>query len=90
MMNIVFITIGFALVLFLLLPFNIPPAPQELLNIGNNVADVVRPGVEIMAYIFTPLLLWLALFGIVALFAAKPIYAAVMWVLRKIPILGIK
>jgi len=90
MMNIVFIVIGFAVLLFFLLPFNIPPAPPELVTMGENFASFVTPGFQIMRYIFSPLLIWLALLGIVVLFAAKPIYAAVMWVLRKIPILGIK
>lgn len=70
--------------------FNIPAMPSEVSTILQTVLDAMTMGLTYIAN-FTHLDYLLTLFGIVMAFDVGVLgYKAVMWILRKIPMLGIK
>lgn len=89
---IVFIVIlGVALLLgvFVILP-PLPPTPQVLLDLSTSLADILFNTMYFMSHVLTKPLL-LAILGVsMGLFLFQPVYHSVMWVLKKIPVLGIK
>lgn len=89
---IVFILLGGSAVLlaaFALMP-DFPATPQSVIDTGNTVITFVMDVVQIFRYVLSPLLFWAGLVVILAIFAVEPVYHGIMWVLKKIPILGIK
>lgn len=71
-------------------PFNIPLLPQEISVVLQTVLDYLQVGFGILAN-YTHLDYLFVLYGIVLAFDGGLLaYKFVMWVLRKIPVLGIK
>ena len=88
---VILITIGVALLMgiIVLMP-NFPPTPDSFNDILEQLADFMGGISHVLIYIFGTQL-FLAFIGIfVAVMVAEPVYHGVMWVLRKIPVLGIK
>ena len=80
----------YGLLEWLTAPFNIPLLPPEVSEILRTVLDYLKVGFGILAN-YTHLDYLFTLFGIVLAFDAGLLgYKFVMWVLRKIPVLGIK
>lgn len=74
--------------LALMPPF--PDAPAGLTGAADALIGIIHDALAIAAYFLSPWLL-LTIFSVfLAIMAAEPIYHGVMWVLRKIPMLGIK
>ncbi len=68
---------------------SIPSLPDDVENYLNYFLDYLNLGLQILAN-YTPLNYLLTLFGIVvAIEVGLAIYHFVMWVLKKIPMLGI-
>ncbi len=89
---IVFLVIaGIALLttVFIAMP-NIPPVPPELIAFQSGFNDILLTAIQFLRYIFSPALIYVALVVITAVFLGEPIYHGIMWILRKIPVLGIK
>ena len=68
----------------------LPATPPYLLSFNEQLADILQNGVLFLQYLFTPILLTTTIVVIIAIFAAEPIYHSIMWILRKIPMVGIK
>lgn len=72
-----------------LLVFSLPKLPTEVAGFINNIFDYMVAGAGIVAN-YTPLGYLMTLFGILlAVDAGLAIYHFVMWVIRKIPMLGV-
>ena len=69
---------------------NIPQLPDELHSFISDFMEYLQTGLQILA-VYTHLQYLLTLIGVVVLIdAAMLIYHFVMWVLKKIPMLGIE
>lgn len=89
---IVFVIVtGLALLLaaFVALP-PLPATPQVMIDIGDTFIDGVVNFINLMHYIFHPVLFRAFLVVTFLIFFFQPIYSGIMWILRKIPVLGIK
>lgn len=74
----------------LLLFFEIPKLPQEVNGYINTLFDYLETGASLLAN-YTPLDYLLVLFGIIlAVDAGILIYHFVMWIIKKIPMLGME
>ena len=72
----------------LTLPINIPPMPEQASQYIEQFFDYIEMGAGILAN-YTPLGYLLTLFGVViAVDIGIKLYHFVMWILRKIPMLG--
>ncbi len=68
---------------------DIPSMPPEVMEYLNKALEYISVGLQILA-VYTPLQYLLTLFGIVvAIEVGLKIYHFVMWVLKKIPMLGV-
>lgn len=68
---------------------NIPDLPPEVITVANQVTQYLIVGLKLVAN-FTHLDYLLVLFGIVvAVDAGLLLFKFIMWVVRKIPMLGI-
>lgn len=80
-------------VLSVLLVFQLPELPASVISVANTAVDYVTAGVNVIhLFIGNTAMGVLALcFKLVILFnAAYFLYSVVMWVLRKVPFLGLK
>ena len=76
--------------LSLLLIFKIPQLPQTALDYIDTAFDYLTAGAGLLAN-YTPLEYLLSLFGILLLVdVGINVYHFVMWIVKKIPMLGIK
>ncbi len=74
----------------ILLIFEIPPLPTEASTYINTLFNHLVSGASILAN-YTPLSYLLTLFGIiVAVDVGINIYKFVMWIIKKIPFLGVE
>jgi len=69
---------------------DVPPIPTAIADASQDVIDFVGQGTSLLAVIFTPALLSAAVVVILAMFFFSKVYHVTMWVLKKIPLLGIK
>lgn len=70
-------------------PINIPSMPADVETYLSNFLEYMEMGLQVLA-VYTPLEYLLVLFGIiVAIDVGLAVYHFVMWVLKKIPMLGI-
>lgn len=75
---------------FLTSGLNIPALPPEVMEIAASVTQYIVMGLQFIAN-YTHLDYLLTLFGIVAAIdGSLLVYKFIMWVLRKIPMLGIE
>ncbi len=71
-------------------PIDIPPLPDEVRTIMNEVMVYITAGMELLGN-WTHLPYLLTLFGIVVLVdAAILVYNIVMWIIKKIPMAGMQ
>ena len=83
------IDLVFGLVSLILSAFDIPEFPPELMQVVNSLSQYIQMGIAILSN-YCHMSYLLALFGIVlAVDVAILGYRFVMWILRKIPMLGI-
>lgn len=72
----------------LTLPISIPPLPDSIKEIISEVMEYMETGIALLAN-YTDLGYLLVLFGIIiAVDVGVLLYKLVMWILRKIPMLG--
>ncbi len=68
---------------------NIPSMPADVSSYISTFTSYIKTGLQILA-VYTPLQYLLTLFGIViAIELGLKIYHFVMWVIKKIPMLGV-
>lgn len=68
---------------------NIPQIPEDIYSYIDTAVRYIGTGLKIVA-VYTPLQYMLTLFGIViAIEVGLKIYHFVMWVIKKIPMLGV-
>lgn len=76
-------------ILSLLFVFKLPALPADVTGYIENIFDYMVTGAGILAN-YTPLGYLMILFGVIlAIDAGLVIYNLVMWIIRKIPMLGI-
>lgn len=83
------IDLVFGLVNMIMSAFNIPSLPPELMSVIDGFAQYIQMGIAILSN-YCHMGYLLALFGVVvAVDVAILGYRFIMWILRKIPMLGI-
>lgn len=69
---------------------NFPATPDFIESLAYSGIDLIGTGIRVLAWLMSPPLF----FGSIALFfgvmIAEPVYHLTMWILKKIPMLGIK
>jgi len=80
---------GLLVTAFALMP-DLPETPQVFLDISDLTVNFLNNFLALCNYLFSPLLFRAFLLILVLYLAFEPIYYLVMWILRKIPVLGIK
>lgn len=91
MIQVLMITIGIALIMFAFGLFgNLPPTPDWLLSINGYIGDILAVIVYYCRWLFTPELFFGGMAIIFAIMLWQPLYDSSMFVLKKIPMLGIK
>ena len=85
------VVVGVALIIsvFALMP-DLPATPQVLVDSTNLLVSLISNFVGLYKYTMTPVLALVSVVLSIAIFAFDPIYKVSMWILRKIPVLGIK
>lgn len=85
------LTAGVALILaiFLVMP-DLPATPQVLIDSTDLLVNILSQFVGVYKYIMSPSLAFVSVTMIIAIFAFEPIYKIALWVLRKIPVFGVK
>lgn len=72
-----------------LLILNIPQLPEQVQNYINTLFDYLVSGASVLAN-YTPLSYLLTLFGVIlAVDIGINVYKFVMWILKKIPMIGV-
>jgi len=69
---------------------NLPATPDWLVGTSSLLVEYISWPVHILASILNDHLFYGSLIIVAAVMAWEPVYHSIMWVLRKIPILGIK
>lgn len=69
---------------------NLPPTPDWLQGVADGAIDLMTFGVYTLSWLFTAQLFFGTMVIVGAVMVWEPVYHLIMWVLRKIPILGIK
>lgn len=73
---------------FLTRPINIPPLPTEIQSYMSKFFDYLETGAGVLAN-YVPLSYFFILFGVIlAVDVGVQIYHFIMWLIRKIPFLG--
>jgi hypothetical protein len=67
-----------------------PATPSAVTSGGSWVTDQVGSVISVLNYVFTPALMTAVMVVVVAMFTWEYIYAAAMWLIRKIPMINIK
>lgn len=84
------LNVVYAILSLLTAPINIPSLPEGVQTFIQEAIQYIRMGIALLAN-WTDLDYLLVLFGlVVAVDVGLLVYKAVMWFLRKIPMLGIK
>lgn len=76
-------------VVFVVMP-DLPATPEFLVTMQQAFNDILLNAIQFIRYFLTPQLTFVSLVVIIAVFASEPVYHGIMWILRKIPVLGIK
>lgn len=91
MVNVILIGAGLALLAFAFGLFgNLPPTPEFLQGVSDTLVDILVWPFQLMSGLIGGHLFFGTIILVAAVIAWEPVYHLVMWVLRKIPILGIK
>lgn len=80
-------------VLSVLLVFNLPQLPDSVVTVANSLTGYITTGFAVLRAVVGDTCMGVlgVLFNLVILMnAAYMLYSLVMWVLRKIPMLGLK
>lgn len=80
-------------VLSVLLVFNLPELPEDVISIADSVKTYISSGIGILAAFIgdgAMRVISVLLGLVIAMNAAYALYSLVFWVLRKIPMLNIK
>lgn len=85
------VVVGVALIIsvFILMP-DLPATPQILIDSTNLLVSLISNFVGLYKYMMTPALALVSIVLSIAILSFEPIYKVSMWILRKIPVLGIK
>ena len=86
---IVIAAIGLLTTVFIIMP-DFPATPELLISMQEAFNNILLQAIQFIRYFLTPQLTFVSSVVIIAVFASEPIYHAIMWILRKIPVLGIK
>lgn len=88
--NLLFVAIITVLkAIFSIMP-DIPSPSQTLQDDVSNVLGLVQNVIGLVDYIFTPAIVALAIISAVLIMNAEYIYVFIMWLIKKIPFLGMK
>lgn len=69
---------------------NIPNFPSELINNINSFLDLIFNNLTLLGFFVRPITLQIAIPILIILLNFEYLYKLTMWILRKIPMLGIK
>jgi len=89
-MQIFIIGIAIALVTYVVgfMP-NLPPIDPGIVAVGDSINGFMSQAYFLLCYIFSPVLVVFAITAGIAIMTFEHIYHGIMWILRKIPVLGI-
>lgn len=68
----------------------IPGLPDSIADIGDYINMIVTNGAGIVAFFISPVLLKSLFTVIIAVMSFEEFYPFIMWLLKKIPMVGIK
>ena len=74
---------------FVVMP-DLPATPELLIAIQDGFNNILLQAIQFIRYFLSPQLTFVVVMVIAAVFASEPIYHGIIWILRKIPVLGIK
>ncbi len=74
---------------FVVMP-DLPATPELLISMQEAFNSILLNAIQFIRYFLSPQLTFVVVMVIAAMFASEPIYHGIMWILRKIPVLGIK
>jgi hypothetical protein len=69
---------------------NAPATPQSVIDGGAWITDQIGSVIAVLNYVFGATLLAAIMVVVIAMFTWEYIYAASMWIIRKIPMINIK
>jgi hypothetical protein len=81
--------ITFVIAIFSPLP-TVPATPQAIIDGGAWVTTTIGEVISVLNMLYTPTLLAACMIVIIAAFNFEMIYHAIMWILRKIPMINMK
>lgn len=79
--NLLFIVFGW---------INLPAFPEDLTNSINSFLDLIFNNLNLLGFFIRPSTLTLSIPILIALLNFEKLYKLTIWILRKIPMLGIK
>lgn len=74
---------------FVVMP-DLPATSELLISMQEAFNSILLNAIQFIRYFLSPQLTFVVVMVIAAVFASEPIYHGIMWILRKIPVLGIK
>lgn len=86
---IVHIIIGTVKLILGVLP-TVAATPQAIVDGGTWITDQIAGVISVLRYVLTDALLWACIAVVIGMFTFEMAYHAVMWVIRKIPMINIK
>lgn len=69
---------------------NLPPIDPGIVAVGDSVLGFMSQAYFLLCYLFSPVLVTFAISAGLGIIFFEHIYKGIMWILRKIPVLGIK
>ncbi len=69
---------------------NAPATPSAVVSGGDWIVDSIASVISVLNWVFTPALMTAIVIIVVGMFTWEYIYAATLWLLRKIPVINIK
>jgi hypothetical protein len=67
-----------------------PATPDILIDMSNQLAAMIHQAMGVITYLLSAPILYATVIVVIGVFTAEPAYHTIMWVLKKIPVLGIK
>jgi len=68
----------------------LPPISQSVISGGNWIVSTVASVIFPFQYLYTPVLFNFMFVGLLGIVLFEPTYHLILWILRKIPVFGIK
>jgi hypothetical protein len=81
--------VSFTKTVFGIMP-SVPATPQAIIDGGGWITETIGSVISVLNMLYSPALLAACMVVIIAMFNFELIYHALMWILRKIPMINMK